>query len=149
MIVALIVCVIILDQFTKWLVCKTLIFGEVIPVIANFFNIRKVYNDGAAWGIMSGMRPILVAVSFVMLGLIWWNREEILNSGKISRISVGLLVGGIVGNLLDRMKLGYVVDFLDFYWKSYTYPTFNVADSAICIGVFLFAISQFLAKEKS
>lgn len=147
MITGLIVIVTVLDQLTKWLVQRYLDFGSSVTIIPGLFDFSKVYNRGAAWGMLSGQRVILVAVSALMLGFLWLNRKEFLRGGRIERIGVGLLAGGIIGNLIDRVKLGYVIDFLDFHWGTYTFPTFNVADSAICVGVALFVVCQFFGKK--
>ena len=92
-------------------------------------------NDGAAWGMLAGRQWLLMLVSAAMLAVLWWNRRE-LAAARLSRVAAGLLAGGIAGNLVDRALRGRVVDFLDFHWlEAYHYPTFNVADVAICAGV--------------
>lgn len=136
------------DQITKAAVVSGMGFHDAIHVIPGFFDIRKVFNYGAAWGIMEGHRIFLVAISAGMLALLWHSRRDFLKSGRMCRIGVGLLVGGIIGNLIDRVKLGYVVDFLDFHWRGWSFPAFNIADSAICVGILLYFISTLVAHRR-
>ncbi|MDD4871097.1 MAG: signal peptidase II [Kiritimatiellae bacterium] len=138
----------LLDQVTKYLIRQKLLVGH-ITVIPDFFDICYVQNTGAAWGIMQGLNSWLVILSIVMLGLIIIFRKSILQDTLIHRIAIGLMIGGIVGNLVDRVRLGYVVDFLHFFWRNHHFPSFNVADSAICVGVALYVISQFFEKPSS
>jgi signal peptidase II len=131
----------LLDQVTKHLIRLKLLSGT-FTVIPGFFDLHYVQNTGAAWGIMQGLNSWLVLFSIVMLVLIIAFRKSFFRDSLVNLIAMGLMVGGIVGNLIDRVKLGYVVDFLDFYWRSHHFPAFNVADSAICSGVALFILSQ-------
>lgn len=143
--------VIALDQITKLVVSKSLELHDSIPVIPNLFNICLVHNDGAAWGMLSGQRLLLVALPIIVCGVLWFSRKEIAKSGKLEQLFLGLFLGGMFGNLIDRVIWSYVIDFLDFYWKSSHFPAFNVADSAICISVFLYITSMlfFSKKEKN
>ena len=133
----------LLDQVTKYLVRQKLITGH-ITIIPDFFDLCYVQNTGAAWGIMQGLNNWLVVLSVVMLGLLIVFRRSILQDTLIHRCATGLMIGGIVGNLVDRVKLGYVVDFLHFFWRDHHFPSFNVADSAICAGVALYILSQII-----
>jgi len=131
--------VFLLDQGSKALVRHTLALQEVREVIPGFFHLRHVLNDGAAWSILSGARWPLVAVSVVALAaLVVWRREVLALGPRLGGWVLALLSGGIAGNLVDRLATGRVVDFLDFVFGTYHYPTFNVADSAICCGVALY-----------
>lgn len=148
MLLAITAAVTFLDQLTKWLACTKFGAYDHITVIPGFFALRRVYNNGAAWGMLGGQRILLIGVSAGMLALIWRSRNEFTQGGSLARIGIGLLCGGIIGNLIDRIKLGYVIDFLDFHWQTaYTFPTFNVADAAISIGIFLTFI-QIMRSEK-
>jgi signal peptidase II len=138
----------LLDQVTKYLIRQKLLVGH-ITIIPDFFDICYVQNTGAAWGIMQGLNSWLVILSIVMLGVIVIFRKSILQDTFVHRIATGLMIGGIVGNLVDRVRLGYVVDFLHFFWRNHHFPSFNVADSAICVGVTLYIISQFFDKPSS
>lgn len=123
------------DQAAKFAALRTLAGGAAVPVVPGFFDLRLVLNDGAAWGMLAGRQWLLVAVSAAMLAVLWWNRRE-LAASRLSRIAAGILAGGIAGNLADRVLRGRVVDFLDFHWRgTWHYPTFNLADAAICAGV--------------
>ena len=126
-----------LDQATKIVALRSLADGGSVRIVPGYFDLRLVMNRGAAWGMLAGRRALLVAVSAGMLALLWTNRRE-LAATRMGRISSGLLAGGIVGNLVDRAFRGEVVDFLDFHVRDvWAWPTFNVADSAICVGVVL------------
>ena len=138
--------VILLDQASKLAVTHGLRIHESVTVIAGFFNLVHARNRGMAFGIMN--RPdinfgfyILLCASLtaIVLLLIWFFRLKHDNT----RITVGisLILGGAVGNLIDRLRFRAVIDFLDFYLGSYHWPAFNVADSAITVGTFLVAIS--------
>ncbi len=137
----------VLDQFTKYLVRMHFALGESRPVIPGFFDLTYVRNTGAAFGILSERGPWLVVLSVVMLGVIVVFRRAFLTDGMISRLAMALMISGILGNLIDRLKLSYVVDFLDFHWQTHHFPAFNLADSAICTGVGLYILSQFLASK--
>ena len=133
---------VVFDQATKYLVRRHFSLHESRPVIRGFFSLTYVRNRGAAWGILAGWRIALVALAAVMLFLIARYREKIFGTRAIGRVSFVLLVAGIVGNVIDRLWLGYVVDFLDFYVGASHFPAFNVADSCICIGVVLYMLAS-------
>lgn len=136
------VSVAVMDQVSKTLVQANLLPTDVVSVIPGFMNIRFVRNTGAAWGSFQGNNLALTVVSVVMLGLLIAFRKHFGGRSVISRTGMGLLAGGIIGNLVDRIKLGYVVDFLDFHAFGWHFPAFNVADSAICVGVGLYVFAQ-------
>jgi len=140
----LLVLVTLLDQITKYWVWRDFRLGEARTVIPGFLDLRYIRNEGAAWGMFSGHRWPLIAVSVVMLALLIAHRREILELGRMGALALGLLGGGILGNLIDRVRYGYVVDFLDFHWGSSHFPAFNVADSSICLGVALYMILSFV-----
>ena len=131
----------LLDQVTKHLIRQNLLTGHV-TVIPGFFDLSYVQNTGAAWGIMQGLNSWLVILSLIMLAMLIIFRRSILQDTIVHRIATGLMIGGIIGNLVDRLRLGYVVDFLHFFWRDHHFPSFNVADSAICVGVALYIITQ-------
>lgn len=142
--IALTSAVVLLDQLAKLLVRRTFLLGDAVTVIPTVFDLRYVQNTGAAWGMMSGMMIVLIAFSVAMLAAIVVFRKKIFGDHPLSPWCLGLLCGGIIGNLIDRVRLGYVVDFLDFHWGIHHFPTFNVADSAICIGAGLFILLSWL-----
>ena len=127
----------VLDQFTKYLVEEYLI--STVSILGTFFTLEKVHNIGAAWGILGGSTFFLVLISAIALIVL---NEYLRQEKKFSKISVlgyGLLMGGILGNLIDRILYGYVIDFLSFRFGSYQFPVFNFADMGIVIGIgFLF-----------
>ena len=132
--------VLLSDQITKAIVEKYL--DHPIKVIPGFFSLVKVRNPGAAWGMLPGQRWPLLAISIVFsLGVIFFFRY--LTEGWRERYyATALVLGGTLGNSIDRIwRGGYVVDFLDFFVGKYHWPVFNIADSAICIGVGIFVIS--------
>ena len=141
--------IVLLDQFTKQWIRSAFVYGESQPVIDGFFNLVYVRNDGAAWNILSGHGIILILISVAVLALLVIYRRSFLQEQFSHKILLGLMVGGIVGNLIDRIRFGWVTDFLDFQFGTYHYPSFNVADSAICIAVGLYIITNlFSPKEK-
>jgi signal peptidase II len=137
--------VLVLDQGTKLWINAILPFGtydspDAITVIDDFFYIVHVGNTGAAWSMFAGRSTLLALLALVTLGGIYAWRHALGLRQLPVQISFGLLCGGIVGNLLDRLVHGHVIDFLDFHFGSYVYPTFNVADAGICVGVGLYLI---------
>lgn len=137
----------VFDQLTKFLVRSRFALSEVRPVIPGLFNLTYVRNTGAAFGMLSERGPWLVVLSAVMLGIIIIFRRAFLTDGLTSRLAMALMISGILGNLIDRLRLTYVVDFLDLHWRTHHFPAFNLADSAICTGVGLYILSQFLAAK--
>ena len=134
---------IIIDRITKILIVNYLTIHHKIIVIKNFFHITYVKNFGAAWSILSGNKIILICIALIAL---FFLLASIINQEKVTKfdsVAYGLVVGGIVGNLLDRVVFGYVIDFLDFNIFGYNYPVFNIADMLIVIGALLMAISVF------
>lgn len=123
----------ILDQLTKQLIRANFVYGESRPVIEGFFNLVYVRNDGAAWNILSGHGIVLILISAAVLVALFIFRDRIIEGRKSNEVLMGLLIGGIAGNLIDRIRFGWVTDFLDFEFGTYHYPSFNIADSAICI----------------
>ena len=132
-----------LDQATKLWIVHRLPYNSYgdpwhIAVIPGFFNLVHVGNTGAAWSLFAGKSSLLAVLAVgTLIAIFRWRRSLGLNILPV-QISFGLLVGGIVGNLLDRMVHGHVIDFLDFHFGNYIYPTFNVADSGICVGVVVY-----------
>ena len=138
----------ILDQATKSFAQGRLARRADIPLIPGFFDLTYVENTGAAWGMLQGQSLLLVGMSVVMVTILIVCRKHFVDARPITHISTGLIIGGIVGNLIDRVRLGYVIDFLDFYWRDYSFPAFNVADSAICVGVGIYILLQLLQPVK-
>lgn len=145
LILALILTLTVIDQAIKCLVERQFALGEGVTVIPGLFNLRYVRNTGAAFGMLDNMGGILIVFSVVVLLALVLLRHRFLNGGLLSELAFALMLTGIIGNMLDRVRSGFVVDFLDFYWKSSHFPAFNVADSCICIGVGLYVLASFLS----
>jgi len=136
--------VLILDQATKAWVLANLPLGGSIPVIPGFFDLTHVHNPGGAFGFLAGMSAeirslLFVAISLLAAGLILYFYWQTPIRQRFLAVGISLLFGGAVGNLVDRLRFGIVIDFLDLYVGSLHWPAFNVADSAITIGVVIFA----------
>ncbi len=136
-----------LDQWTKSIVRLSFFHGEIRPVINGFFNLVYVRNDGAAWNLLSGQGGVLIAISLVVLLALAVYGRRVLMDSRVDQVLYGLLLGGIAGNLADRVRFGWVTDFLDFQFGSYHYPAFNIADTSICIAVALYLFSNFQKKR--
>lgn len=137
--------VFVLDQVSKWAVAAALPFNTYgapghIAIVPGFFNLVHVGNTGAAWSVLSGRSSLLAVLGAAALVAIFCFRRHLGLERPAVQVAFGLLSGGIAGNLLDRLCRGHVVDFLDFHFGSYIYPTFNVADCGIVCGVALYAL---------
>jgi len=131
-----------LDQASKFWVRGAFYHGESWIVAPAFFSLTYVRNNGAAWGLLGGLNGWLAALSVVLLILLVVFRRRWLCDSLAHRIALGGLIGGILGNLTDRVRLAYVVDFLDFHCRGWHFPAFNVADAAICISVGLYLLTN-------
>lgn len=131
----------ILDQIIKIVVSSNMKLYQSINIINNFFSITYVRNNGAAWSILSGNRLLLIIVSLLALILIYLYFIKNQKLTKLENFSYGLLIGGTIGNLIDRIIRGYVIDYLDFKTFNYNFPVFNLADICIVIGVILVCVS--------
>ncbi len=140
--------VLILDQIIKLLVMKLLNENQIISVIPNFFSLTYVKNTGAAFSILEGKLSLLIIISVMFITIIheYIKKEE--NIPKLSLISYGLILGGVFGNLLDRIIHQAVTDYLSFHLFNYYFPIFNLADICITCGIFLLIIETFLEKKK-
>ncbi len=145
--------VFVLDQATKGWICAALPYptygppGQVV-VVDGFFNIVNVGNTGAAWSLFSGRSTFLALLAAsTLIAIFAWRRQLGLQLWSV-QISFGLLCGGIVGNLTDRIVHGHVIDFLDFHFGSYVFPTFNLADSCICVGVAIYLLHSLRQPEE-
>lgn len=137
----------ILDQVTKELVVRLMTLGDRKVIIAGFFNLTSVRNNGAAWNMFAGKQWFLLLVSFAaMAGIIFFFKKLTCNYRE-RVFAMLLLCSGIVGNCVDRLFRNEVVDFLEFHLGRFYWPSFNVADSCICVGVFLFVISSLIRPE--
>lgn len=143
------VAVLVADQLSKWAVVRSLGLNGRFPLLDGYLSLTYVRNRGAAFGLLADvpsplLRWGLVTVSLVALLLIWSYAREGNHQGWVGA-AFGAILGGAAGNLVDRLRLGYVVDFMDVHWRGYHWPAFNVADAAITIG----AISLFIALSRN
>lgn len=139
----------IIDQIVKILISNYLILGQTIKIINNFFYLTYVQNKGAAFSILIGYRYILIIITFIFLYYLYKCIKKQKSLNKLEIISYGLLLGGIIGNLIDRIIYGYVIDYFDFMIFNYNFPIFNLADSFIVIGCIILVINSYLKGEDS
>ena len=144
MVTTIIISIILLciDQISKLLVVNLLTKTDSITIIKNFFYLTYINNDGAAFSILVGKRIflILIAVLVIVMLIRYIKKNNIQN--KLELVSISLIIGGSLGNLMDRVIRGYVIDFLDFKIFNYNFPIFNLADTFIVIGVFLLLLKE-------
>jgi len=145
-----------LDQLTKWLVRQNIPYGAEIPIIPGFFSLVHASNTGAAFSMFTGNNFFFVGLASVALVVIVFllirdprTRSPRQRLTNITKISLGLLAAGIIGNLTDRIFRGAVTDFLHFYIREYAWPSFNVADSCICIAAGLLILASFQRPQSS
>jgi len=136
------------DQWTKHVVRQDFYPGESRPVIDGFFNLTYVRNSGAAWGMLGDYTTVLTVISIVMLIVMIIYRRSFLNDTWSHRLALGLMIGGIIGNLMDRVRQGWVTDFFDFYISRWHWPVFNIADASICVGVGIYILTGFIAQRR-
>ena len=128
--------IVIVDLISKLVIDKLLKINETISIINNFFSITKVFNRGASFSMFIGYRLLFILIGIITIVVLF----KYLNNFKINNRNIftfSLLIGGIIGNLIDRVIYGYVIDFLDFNIFGYDAPIFNIADTCICVGAFL------------
>lgn len=135
--------IVFLDQITKWIVLETMPLYQTIPVLPGFFNLTHIHNPGGAFGFLSTnpsaiLRLFFLLASSVAVGLIFYFYKKTPREQTGLSTGFALIFGGAIGNLIDRIRLGKVVDFLDFYIGDLHWPAFNVADSAVTIGMVIF-----------
>ena len=148
--VAWLLSVLLLDQLSKFLVMARFAMYEVMPVVPGFFNLTFVTNTGAAFGLLAGEQTLVrqfffVGVTLAALLFLFYSYRSFRDQGVLFAHAIGLIAGGALGNLVDRLRLGAVVDFLDFYIGARHWPAFNVADMAISVGVGLFLLASLRA----
>jgi signal peptidase II len=134
--------IVVLDQATKAIVRAKLPLHESVAVIPGFFDFTHVRNTGAAFGMLNGVdfeykALVMVAVALVALGAVASYAATLPPDQRLARVGLALILGGAIGNLIDRATAGFVVDFVDVYWRGIHFWAFNVADSAITVGVVL------------
>jgi len=136
------------DQWTKWLIVKNMELGERITVIENFLYITSHRNRGAAWGILQGQMWFFYVITvIVIIAIIYYLKKSKMES-QLFKFSLALMLGGAIGNFIDRVFRQEVVDFVHTYPFGYNFPIFNIADSALVIGVAILIIYMLLEEKK-
>ncbi|WP_020059231.1 signal peptidase II [Bacillus sp. 123MFChir2] len=141
--------VIAIDQVSKWIIVKEMELGESIPIIDNVLYITSHRNRGAAWGILENKMWFFYIITVIFVIFILFYMKKYAKTDKLLGISLGLILGGAIGNFIDRVVRKEVVDFIHTYIFSYNFPVFNVADSALCVGVALIIIQTLLEGKKT
>ncbi|KXY38575.1 lipoprotein signal peptidase LspA [Bacillus cereus] len=141
--------VIAIDQISKWLIVKNMELGTSIPIIDNVLYITSHRNRGAAWGILENKMWFFYIITVIFVVFIVFYMKKYAKTDKLLGISLSLILGGAIGNFIDRVFRQEVVDFIHVYIFSYNYPVFNIADSALCIGVVLIIIQTLLEGKKA
>jgi signal peptidase II len=135
--IGIVILAVVIDRITKYLIVQNIDLNSSITIMNKFFYITNIRNRGAAWGILQDSRllfiPLTIAVSIFLIYII------IKSENKVLKTALSLILGGAVGNLIDRIADGGVVDFLHFYIGSYSYPIFNAADCCVVVGTFILA----------
>lgn len=145
---AVIVNLLLLDQIVKAWAMQRLKGGAAIPV-SPFFNLAYVENRGCAWGMLQGHVWPLAAFAAVVFALLLWKRRSVFPPGRFGFATETLLYAGILGNLIDRLYYGFVVDMFDFHWGVRHFPCFNVADSCITIAAAMLMVASVLVRDPS
>lgn len=141
----------VVDQLTKLYIDRNMQMFQSIPVIDGLFNVTYVRNKGAAFSFLSHASwrlPFFIAISAVAAVVIVIAFNRLRNDQRLAQVSLAMIFSGAVGNLIDRVRRGEVVDFLDVYWRTYHWPAFNVADSLICVGVTLLALDMLREEQR-
>lgn len=144
--------VVALDQWTKWLVVKHFVLHETLTLLP-VFDLVRAHNRGAAFSFLNNdaewprwfFSALAVAISAVLV--VWLRRLPA--SARLLPLALSLVLGGAVGNLIDRLRHGYVVDFVQVHWQEYYFPAFNVADSAITVGACLLLLDSFISSRRA
>jgi signal peptidase II len=140
--------IIALDQFTKWLVVINMEVRESIPIIENVLYLTSHRNEGAAFGILQGQMWLFYIATVGVVAAIIYMIQTQLNGSRWYGTALSLVLGGAVGNFIDRVLEGAVVDFIDMYIFTYNYPIFNVADMALVTGVIMVIIHVFMEEKR-
>jgi signal peptidase II len=141
--------VILLDQVTKWLIVSRMNFGDSITIIENFFYITSHRNRGAAWGILQGQMWLFYVITLIVIVAITYYIQKAAKGNWLLGVSLSFMLGGAIGNFIDRVVRKEVVDFIHTFIFGYNFPVFNIADSALVIGVILLMIQMLLDERKT
>jgi len=145
MIYIIVLLILFLDRLTKFLATKNLLLNQSVPIIKGVLHLTLIHNRGAAFGILKNQAPLFIFTSTLAIVLIYYSLKDTGHKKPhIYNLSLSFVLAGALGNLIDRLFLGYVIDFLDFR----IWPVFNVADSAITVGAILLAWSMLKSTKK-
>lgn len=139
-----------LDQLTKWWVVANFRMFESVELIPGFLSLTRRFNTGAAWSLFEGQTVFFIVLTVIALGLfsvLLWQAYQ--QQEQAEMIGMALMIGGAIGNFIDRVRLGGVVDFIDVMIVTYDFPVFNVADSALTVGVGLYILGVFLHEQRT
>jgi len=144
--------VIVIDQLVKLYVDHSMEVSQSIEILENFFHFTHIRNRGAAFGMFAGANesyrlPFFLLITFIAIGVILYMVRSYKDGSLFYPLSLALILGGAIGNMIDRVRMGEVIDFIDVHWYQHHWPAFNVADSAISIGVFFLFIQMFIAEK--
>jgi signal peptidase II len=141
--------VILLDQITKWLIVSKMNLGDSIPIIDNILYITSHRNRGAAWGILQGQMWLFYVITIIVIIAIMYYMQKAAKGKWLLGVSLALMLGGAIGNFIDRVVRKEVVDFIHTYIFTYNFPVFNIADSALVVGVIVLMIQMLLEERES
>ena len=147
MMIILTIVFLMIDIVSKLIISNLMDIHDSIKIVDDFFYITYVRNTGAAWSIFSDKTWLIIIISLIIIGIVVFYIYKNKPKMKLEKIGYALILGGAVGNFLDRIIYGYVVDFLDFYIFGYNYPIFNLADVFIVVGIFLLVIHTWRCKD--
>lgn len=136
---------VIIDQLSKYYIQSTMMLGESIPVWEDIFHITYILNSGAAFGMMANQTAFFIVLALAIVGAVIYFYPTIRRESRVMKLGIGLLLGGAIGNLIDRVQIGMVVDFFDFR----IWPIFNIADIGIVCGAGIILAVSFLTRDKS
>lgn len=146
---AVAIVVFLLDYVTKKLIEYNLELYERIEVLGNFFILTSIRNRGAAFGILQEQRWFFLVITLIVVaGIVWYFWKSYRTGSRLLLVALAMILGGAIGNFIDRALYGEVVDFLQFNFGSYTFPIFNLADTGICIGVALVILDSLLSMKQ-
>ncbi|WP_044895610.1 signal peptidase II [Bacillus alveayuensis] len=140
--------IILLDQWTKWIIVQNLKLGESLPIIDGFLYITSHRNKGAAWGILQGQMGFFYVITIIVIVGIIYYMQKYAKREPLMGIALAFMLGGAVGNFIDRLFRKEVVDFINTFIFSYDFPIFNIADAALTIGVLLLFIYMIFFEGK-
>ncbi len=145
--VAFVLAVIICDQISKLIISRLMYRGQIIPVIPHIFNITYVKNPNAAFGISIGSPVIMMVLTSLATALLIFYFAKLREKGSLLYVGLALIIGGAIGNLIDRIRMRQVIDFIEIGIRQYKWPVFNIADSCVTIGIIVILWSWIFGKK--